>query len=250
MTADYAVFVKDDWPAPVEVLNEGGMSDIVLLCEHASAHIPAEYDGLGLSVADRQRHIAWDIGAATVTRHLSRLIDAPAFLAGYSRLLIDLNRPLDAASSIVTCSEATDVPGNHRVDVAEINRRRSRIFIPYHTRVSRHLDGREGRATRIVCVHSFTPVFLGQARKWHAGVLYGEASGFGEAVLDRLRAPGREVGANVPYATSRTEDYSVPIHGDDRSIPAILVEIRQDLIGDAVSASGWADTLAKALQAI
>ncbi|OYW79858.1 MAG: N-formylglutamate amidohydrolase, partial [Asticcacaulis sp. 32-58-5] len=46
---------------PVEVRGEGGASDIVLLCEHASNHIPERYNGLGLTQADLQRHIAWDI---------------------------------------------------------------------------------------------------------------------------------------------------------------------------------------------
>ena len=57
-----------DWPDPVEVLNPDGASDVVLLCEHASNFIPAEYDGLGLSPHELSRHIAWDIGAARVTR--------------------------------------------------------------------------------------------------------------------------------------------------------------------------------------
>src|SRR5262245_25335142 len=100
------------WPAPVEILSPEGPSPIVLLCEHASNYIPAEYEGLGVSAAELQRHIAWDIGAAEVTRHLSQLLGATAFLGTYSRLLIDLNRPLGARSSIVPRSEATDVPAN------------------------------------------------------------------------------------------------------------------------------------------
>ncbi len=69
-----------DWPEPVEVLNENGSSDIVLLCEHASNHIPACYDGLCLTPDNLERHIAWDIGAAQVTRLLAAMLDSPAFL--------------------------------------------------------------------------------------------------------------------------------------------------------------------------
>ena len=43
--------------------NEAGGSPYVLLCEHASNFIPAEYAGLGLPESELQRHIAWDIGA-------------------------------------------------------------------------------------------------------------------------------------------------------------------------------------------
>jgi hypothetical protein len=76
------------WPAAVEVLNESGRSPFVLIYEHASNYIPAEYHKLGLDDQELARHIAWDIGAANVTRALSKRLDASAFLGGYSRLLI------------------------------------------------------------------------------------------------------------------------------------------------------------------
>ncbi len=83
-----------DWPPAVEMVNAAGRSPIVLLCEHASCHIPADYGRLGLPEAEVKRHIGWDIGAADVARGLSARLDAPLFLGTYSRLLIDLNRPL------------------------------------------------------------------------------------------------------------------------------------------------------------
>src|SRR5690606_3354357 len=103
---------QEDWPPPVEAINEAGSSDIVLLCEHASNHLPAEYGGLGLAAVDLTRHIAWDIGAAAVTRALAVALDAPAFLGTYSRLLVDLNRPFAAPNAIPVRSEATDIAGN------------------------------------------------------------------------------------------------------------------------------------------
>ena len=221
----------------------------MLLCEHASRHIPAGYAGLGLSEGDLVRHIAWDIGAAEVTRQLSAALDAPAFLGTSSRLLIDLNRPLDSDSSIVVHSEDTAIPGNIGIDMAERERRASEIFRPYHEQVGTCLDRRQaaGRPTRLVSIHSFTPVYLGEVRTWHAGVLFDQAVAFGEAMVARLQAPGLNVGANVPYQSGRTSDYGVPVHGDDRGIPAILIEIRQDLIGEAAGVADWARRLADAL---
>lgn len=186
-----------------------------------------------------------------MTRRLSLLLDAPAYLGTYSRLVIDLNRPLDADSSIVTRSEATDIPGNVGLEAAERQRRAERIFTPYHDHVGQVLDQRQarGQATRLVCVHSFTPIYLGEARIWHGGVLFGQARAFGEGLVARLQEPGLNIGANVPYQTSRTSDYGVPIHGDDRGIPAVLIEIRQDLIADSAGAEAWAQRLASALNA-
>lgn len=247
-----AAQLDSDWPPAVEVLNEGGRSDIVLLCEHASNHMPAEYGQLGLDTSHLQRHIAWDIGAAEVTRLLSALLDAPAFLSGYSRLLIDLNRPLGTKGSIPILSEDTDIPGNVGVDPAERAHRAEIMFTPFHDRVAVHLDrrSRDGRQTRIATIHSFTPVFLGVPRPWHAGVLYAGARDFGEAILAGLRLDGvLNAAANVPYVISREDDYAVPVHGDDRGIPAVLIEIRQDLLAGRSGIEAWANRLAAALPA-
>jgi len=246
------VLTEKDWPDAVEVLNERGRSDIVLLCEHASNHMPAEYRQLGLDASHLQRHIAWDIGAAAVTRLLSARLDAPAFLSGYSRLLIDLNRPLGTPGSIPVLSEDTDIPGNVGVDAAERDRREKIMFSPFHDRVAAHLDHRvtERRPTRIVTIHSFTPVFLGVARPWHAGVLHDRAADLAEAILSGLRTDAAlNVAANVPYVISRDADYAVPVHGDDRGIPAVLIEVRQDLLANQAGIEEWADRLAAALPA-
>ncbi|MEO6014242.1 MAG: N-formylglutamate amidohydrolase [Devosia sp.] len=240
-----------DWPAPVEILNEQGTSDIVLLCEHASNYMPAEYAGLGLSRDQLHRHIAWDIGAAEVTRHLSRLLDAPAYFGTYSRLLIDLNRPLNAPDSIPTVSEGLTIPANADLDVGEVARRVKTIFAPFHHRVAADLDQRlnTNRPTRLVSIHSFTPVFSGVARPWHAGVLFDRAVDFGNAVLATLQRPGLLIEANEPYKTDRLGDYAIPIHGDDRDIPAIMIEIRNDGIADGTGAEWWARFIASSFEA-
>ena len=241
-----------EWPEPIECLNEKGRSAFVLLCEHASNHIPREYAGLGLDAQELSRHIAWDIGAAEVTRNLSQLLNAPAFLGTYSRLVIDLNRPPGVRSSIVERSEATDIPGNRALDASERDRRLKRIFEPYHARVADQVQRRErsGQPCILVAIHSFTPVFLGQARAWHAGVLFDKAAALGHALIKRLGADGAlNVDANVPYGVSIDEDYGLLVHGDQRGHPAILIEIRQDLISSSAGIDEWAQRLARALPA-
>jgi len=241
-----------DWPDPVEVLNVAGTNDIVLTCEHASNHIPAEYAGLGLAPHELTRHIAWDIGVAAVTRELARRLDAPAFLGTYSRLLIDLNRPVDSPTSIPARSEATDIPGNIGIDDTEKNRRIERMFTPFHERIETLLDAREkqGRKSRIVGIHSFTPVFHGVQRPWHVGILYGQSKDYAEALMTELRRdPALVVDGNVPYIIDRLEDYAIPVHGEDRGYPAVLVEVRQDLLLSDAGVQEWTDRLYAALTA-
>lgn len=241
---------REQWPSPVEILNAEGTSPFVLTCEHASKHMPDVYDGLGLPEAERRRHIAWDIGAASVTRGLCQRLDASAFLGCYSRLLIDLNRPLEAASSIPTRSEATDIPGNEALSDEERQRRQHIMFHPYHKAVTHHLDQRQhaARPTLIAAIHSFTPVFHGISRPWHAGVLFSRYRHYGEALIRALARNGDlVVAANEPYIIDRSEDYTVPVHGEDRGIPAVLVEIRQDLISSDAGIAEWTERLANAL---
>jgi predicted N-formylglutamate amidohydrolase len=241
-----------DRPA-VEVLNESGASPFVLICEHASNHIPAEYHQLGLPESELQRHIAWDIGAADLTRELSRRLDAPAYLGAYSRLLIDLNRPLHVADSIPQRSEATDIPGNLSLTETERERRQQLMFKPFQDRLGEHLQLRRthGRRSVLMAIHSFTPVYLGQSRPWHAGVLFGESAALGQAVLAQLSLdPMLHVGANVPYDVSAESDYALVVHGDKLGNPAVLIEVRNDLIADSAGVQVWAGKLEQALRAV
>lgn len=234
-------------PPAVTALNEGGASRFVLLCEHASNYIPPDYDALGLPSAELERHIAYDIGAANLARRLSALLDAPLFLAGYSRLLIDLNRPWRAPSSIPEISEATVIPGNIGIDATERARRQAAWFSPFHDRVAAFLETRPGAV--VIGVHSFTPLYLGKARPWHAGILYGEAKRFGMALVRGLAAdPALVIGDNEPYRIDLDYDYTVPVHGDAAGRDAVLLEVRQDLLGDDAGCAVWATRLAAALQ--
>jgi predicted N-formylglutamate amidohydrolase len=242
-----------DWPDAVEALNENGRSPFVLICEHASNHIPAEYRKLGLDDKELARHIAWDIGAANVTRALSKRLDAAAFLGGYSRLLIDLNRPLHVADSIPLRSEATDIPGNLSLGDAEKKRRQQLMFHPFQDRLRAHLEQRsaDGRRNVLVAVHSFTPVYLGQQRAWHAGVLFERAAALGQALIAQLsRDPLLNVGANVPYGVSADADYALVVHGDQLGNPAVLIEIRNDLVADPDGVETWTRKLEDALRGV
>jgi predicted N-formylglutamate amidohydrolase len=234
----------------VEAVNEAGSSAILLTCDHASNRMPAAYRGLGLDAAELARHIAWDIGAPAVARRLATRLDATLFLSGYSRLLIDCNRPPGSAGSIVGLSEATEIPGNRALEEDERARREALFFRPYHARIAAHLDRRqaEGRPTVLISVHSFTPRYLGDDRPWHAGVLFDRGAALGRRLIAILRRrPELVVGENQPYQITQDGDYTVPVHGDGRGIPALLLELRQDLIADDDGAERWAALLAPAL---
>jgi len=225
-----------------------GKSPYVMTADHAGRAIPRVLGSLGLAVRDLDRHIAWDIGIAGVAEKLAERLDAFAILQNYSRLVIDCNRTPGTAQSIVVASENTLVAGNMGLSVGEAEARADAIFHPYHNRIRAELDGRLAlaRPTVLVALHSFTPVYLGVARPWHLGVLYHRDHRLGHLLLNRARRePDLVVGDNQPYAVSDTTDYGIPVHGEQRGIAHVELEIRQDLIADDTGQQLWAARLAQ-----
>ena len=250
MSDDPESLLGTDDPAPVRVLRPAGHSEFFLTADHAGRTIPRQLGTLGLPQSELERHIACDIGIAGVTETLAQALDATAVLQAYSRLVIDCNRQPGWASSIPRISELTAIPGNEALPPAEREARRRAIFLPYHQRIAELLDRRvaAGHRTVLIAMHSFTPVFKGEIRNIDIGVLYNRDARFANLLLDLLRAEGDlAVGDNAPYAITGTSDYTVPVHGEERGLPHVEIEIRQDLIADAAGQAAWAARLARLL---
>jgi predicted N-formylglutamate amidohydrolase len=239
-----------DEPPPVTFDNEAGRSVFFLTCDHAGRMIPHRLDRLGLPDHETQRHIAWDIGIGAVGRQLSRLLDAAVVLQTYSRLVIDCNRDPKVPSSIPEVSEVTEIPGNRGLTDTARAARINEIFRPYHETIDGALDQRAaaGRASALVALHSFTPVFKGVARPWHAAVLYNRDARLAHSLFELLSAEeGLVVGDNEPYRVTDLTDYTVPVHGERRGLPHVEIEIRQDQIDDPAGQTAWAERLARLL---
>ena len=242
--------LNPDEPPAYCVEHEQGHSPFFLICDHAGRLIPRKLQDLGVAPGDLQRHIAWDIGAAEVARNLADLLDAFVILQNYSRLVIDCNRPIGSPTSIASSSEFTAIPGNENVTPAAAAAREREVFRPYHERIRAELDARQARGQRsvLVSIHSFTPVFGGVARPWHAGVLYQRDQRLAGPVLNLLRQdPMLVIGDNEPYAVSDATDYAIPEYGERRGLLHVEMEIRQDLIADESGQDEWAQRLARVL---
>ncbi len=238
---------------PYEIVNEEGKGAFLFLCEHASNRLPAEYGTLGVSDADRERHIAWDIGAGDIVRTLSQRLDCPAVLGRYSRLLIDLNRDVDDPTIIMRLSDGAIVPGNRHANQAEIDCRIAKYHAPYHGAVDELIDAkmaREGNPPILISVHSFTPTWKGEQRPWHVGVLWDRDARVPKHLLREFHLQKDiVVGDNEPYSGELAGD-SLYTHGTCRGIPHALLEIRQDLIDTPEGVQEWADHLVRALRPV
>jgi len=235
-----------------EVANENGASPFVLVCDHASNRVPRRLDALGLGPGQLAGHIAWDPGAADVARGLSAELDAVLVSSGYSRLVIDCNRPLASEGSVVECSDGVAIPGNRGLSDAARRSRIESLFRPYHGAIARLLDGRGARPTLLLSIHSFTPVLSGLARPWQVGVSAGRdprlAAGFVRALAARDEKIA--IGVDEPYAIENDVDYTIPLHGDARGLPCAMIEVRQDGIATPEAAAAWAGRLAAAAREV
>jgi predicted N-formylglutamate amidohydrolase len=222
-----------------------GSGRLLLLCDHASNTLPP--GGLGLDPALLSTHIAYDIGAAAVTRTLAAAWGAPAILGVWSRLLIDLNRGTDDPTLVMKLSDGSAIPGNRDAGPDEVARRIAAYHAPYHGAITRELDGM-GDDTVILSLHSFTPSWKSVPRKWDIGVLYDEDARFAVPLMRRLAEAGFTVGDNEPY-TGALEGDTLNQHGTRRGLPHVLLEVRQDLIGDPAQAQDFALRLKPMLDA-
>jgi predicted N-formylglutamate amidohydrolase len=248
MDAAFALDAVD--PFPVEIVGPRAPRPLVLTCEHGGRALPARLAGRAPGAEDMARHIAWDVGAAEVARGLAVRLGAALCLQRYSRLVIDCNRPRHAGDLTPAVSDGTHVPFNAGLAEAERDARWEAIHAPFHAAVAGLLDARPGAA--LVAEHSFTPRLRGGApRPMMAGLLVRQDATLGEALMRALaaRTPQGAVVFNQPYAIKDDSDYTIPVHGERRNLPHVLVEIRNDLIADAAGVARWTALLADALEA-
>ncbi|WP_411889308.1 N-formylglutamate amidohydrolase [Yoonia sp. SDW83-1] len=219
----------------------------LVACDHATNHVPDWVNGgdLGLTPADMDRHIAYDIGAAGVTRHLATLLDSPAILSRFSRLVVDPNRGEDDPTIMMRLYDGTIIPGNRHADEAERAERIRRLYHPYH---AAYADLATHMQNPVICaVHSFTPRLQGRhPRPWEVGILYADDDRLAQPFLAACRAQGWCVGDNEPYAGHLPGD-AVDRHALQHGRPNVLIELRHDLIADAAGQTLWAERLAPIL---
>ncbi|MDF0498437.1 N-formylglutamate amidohydrolase [Bradyrhizobium yuanmingense] len=238
--------------APVELVNADGRADFVFVCEHAGAAIPQRLGNLGLPAAELVRHIAFDIGAEAVARRLSARLDAQLLIQRYSRLVVDCNRPFSAPDCIPEVSDGTVVPANLRLSDYQRCQRYNEIHEPFHREVANLLDRRAetGSPTVLVAVHSFTGRLRGgPIRPWQLGVLSNRDPSFAESFFAAFqrRNPTTISARNEPYGVDDEGDYTIPVHGEARGLSHLLLEIRNDLIGNADGQRIWSSLIVEAL---
>lgn len=230
----------------VEVLNPQGAGPAILLCEHASHHVPAEYDGLGLDAASARSHAAWDPGARDLALCLSRTLDAPLVAGRVSRLVYDCNRPPDSPSAMPAQTELIEIPGNRHLTAEQRAARTRAVYRPFCAAVETVIGDRRARGlpTALITVHSFTPLWFGLPRAVEIGILHDADARMADLMLRAARhLPGRKVERNQPYGPDDGVTHSLQLHGVAQDLPNVMIEVRNDLLATPRAVAMIADEL-------
>lgn len=217
----------------VEIRNRYANGPVVILCEHASCHIPLRYQGLGLEPEHRHSHAAWDPGARGVAVELSRRLHAPMVASRVSRLVYDCNRPPGADSAMPARSEIVEIPGNYKLTEAQRAARVEAVYRPFCDAINNVLAYRNAQAmsTVLVTIHSFTPKFHGHIRDVELGILHDADRRMADAMLSHShRLPHRSIQRNAPYGPEDGVTHSLKLHGIGNGLPNVMIEIRNDLL--------------------
>ncbi len=235
---------------PTEIIPGDLSGGLLLLCDHARNTVPPAYGNLGLPAEQFERHIGYDIGVRPLTLELARRLNAPALLTTYSRLLIDPNRGEDDPTIVMRLSDGAVVPGNARIDAAERQRRIEQFHKPYHDLIDATLDEMLSTSSPpvVISIHSYTPVWRGTPRPWHAGILWDSDERAVRPFIEQLQNQGDlVVGDNEPYDGALKND-TMYRHASKRGLAHALLEVRQDLISDDKGVLEWADRLQPILE--
>lgn len=235
---------------PVLLENADGQSDVILVSEHAGSQLPAFIGSLGLDDKTMSSHIAWDIGAAELSRMLSKLLDAPLIMQRYSRLAYDCNRAFEAPDAIVLESDDISVPGNAGLTAEHRQRRYEEIYLPFDEAITTLLEERQaaGNLPVLVTIHSFTPVYKGRQRHLDLGVLHDSDTRLADALMQQGRQEKAfSTARNEPYSPADGVTHTLVRHGVDNGLLNVMFEVRNDLLSNAQSQMLWAKRLSSML---
>lgn len=225
-------------------------SRIVLVCEHAANTFPEPWGTLGLPAAEQRAHIAWDPGALALARGLAARLQACLVHAPVSRLIHDLNRMPGADAGMPATSEVFEIPGNRKIGPKDRADRVARVWVPFHRDLQSVIAQRMaiGPAPVVVTVHSFTPIWHGEARDVELGVIHDADDSYARAVLAAAHAmTDMRAELNMPYSSADGVTQLLRLHAVPYGLPHAMLEIRNDLIADDVAQRAMAERLAPVL---
>ena len=238
----------------IKTLNENKESNFLIVCDHASNHIPSEYRNLGLDESILDTHIAYDIGVKEVASNIARSLKCPLVMSDFSRLLIDPNRGIDDPTLIMKISDGSIIEGNRNisflVNSPEKQKRIKFYYDVYHQKISSIINRsiQKKLFPAIISIHSFTPFWQNQNRSTEVGILWDSDNRLPDIFFKYFHKNQNQlvIGNNKPYS-GRMKNDTLYRHGTKEGLANILIEIRQDLISSDKGQKYFAKLIAEPL---
>lgn len=228
---------------PIAVRNAQADGSLVVVCEHASAYIPAEFGDLGLAPEARKSHAVWDPGALAVAEGLAERLGATLVAATVSRLVYDCNRPPEAPDAMPAQSEVVRVPGNEGLSETERADRARRFYRPFRESLRDVLAAKPDPI--LVTIHSFTPVYHGKTREVEIGILHDADRRVADALLEEAEGTtALKVARNEPYGPEDGVTHTLRDQALTHGYANVMIEIRNDLLTTPEAQSAMAALLA------
>ena len=240
-------------PPPFTTYNDHGEAHVLLVADHAKPYFPASMNQLGIADWVLERHVAWDIGSDKLTYYLADELDAPAILAGFSRLIVDPNRNLEDPTAFIEISDGIAIPGNLDLSEKQKTLRAQSFFLPYHSAIASRLSEFQDRGVvpALISVHTCTPEFDRVVRPWHIGIMWDKDPRIPVPLIEHFNQIEEIcIGDNEPYSGRHPHDFTIDHHAEPAGLPHVGIEVRQDLVAEDDGARKWASILADGLRKI
>lgn len=235
----------DDFGISVDIFGPSVWGNTLVVCEHASNHIPAFLCGADVDEALCLSHVAWDPGAYELAVELTKLMNARLVYGKISRLVYDCNRPPEAGDAIPAQSEIYRIPFNQNLNTEERQARVDCVYEPFRHRLNREIQSNRAALKAMVTVHSFTPVYHGKKRGVEVGILHGADARLADAMMSTIPENcALDVRLNEPYGVQDGVTHTLDLHGAGNGLASVMIEIRNDLISTRADQEKMAQLLA------
>lgn len=212
------------------------MSELIVTCEHASDHIPAEMRKRMEIPADIELHRIYDKGALESAKTFASAHGLMVHDFQLSRLLIDANRSLTNRS--LFSEFARKLTEKERLNLLREH------YIPFRMAVIKEISSMK-QAVHL-SFHSFTPVMDGKVRGFDIGILYDpkrpqEAETAKRIIKYLSEKTGLTVLGNAPYKGT-SDGHTTALRKDfaPDSYIGLEIEFSQRLTTDAMKTAARA----------
>ena len=230
---------------------------LILSAEHAGRAVPQALGDLGVSEADQQRHVWYDIGMDRVPLLMREALDCSLVHSTYSRLVLDANRWPGDPTAMPTASDDVQIPANQDLSWPEQAARHQVFHVRYHATLAEVCDtvasfdpAELGGEPIHLSLHSMTDQLASnpKPRPWEVTFLHNEDDRLARALADWFAAKGYSTALNEPYDAHGNTGFALYSHGYARGWLHCAVEVRQDLLSTEKGCVTWAGHLAQAMQ--